>query len=355
MLRGIAALAVLSHHVLEESAHLFHGGLSRSLVLAGASGVDIFFVISGFIMFYTNTLRFGEAGAPQLFFKHRLLRIAPLYWICTAAILVLHWMGLYRHLVVSAISLIGSFLFIETGNTILGVGWTLNYEMYFYLIFAFSLAIKRLRLAVCFLFLVLFLCLSFGRLMLTPHGFTFLGNPISIEFCYGVTIALYYRKLKLLVSGWKRLALFLAAVGGIVLACLYTPHSSTAGLDERWRFAAWGLPAAWLVISSLDQATPRNLAGRISNLLGNSSYSLYLTHPLVMVVYARVILTDRFAEYNPVLVVTFVLLISMLIGFGCYFFLELPLASIIKRRRKPDRHIEAVIAGRPAPVKEKIS
>ena len=70
VLRGIAAVMVVMFH-----------GLGFQI---GSSGVDIFFVISGFIMFHTNRNAFGLTGAAILFFKRRLLRIAPLYWLCTA-------------------------------------------------------------------------------------------------------------------------------------------------------------------------------------------------------------------------------------------------------------------------------
>ena len=115
-LRGVAALAVLVHHVCEESTPLLSNKpLPPAMIRAGASGVDIFFAISGFIMLSTTFQKFGEPGAGIQFLTRRFLRIAPLYWLCTLVILGAHASGaLYHHLFVSLTSVLGSFFFVDT-------------------------------------------------------------------------------------------------------------------------------------------------------------------------------------------------------------------------------------------------
>jgi exopolysaccharide production protein ExoZ len=122
ILRAAAALGVL----------LDHAGRwldVAPIVDIGAAGVDLFFVISGFIMVYTSERLFGQTGAPQRFLARRIIRIVPLYWTLTAfAALVLFGFGP---------NTLGSYLFIPTHRgPILTVGWTLNYEMMFYSLFA---------------------------------------------------------------------------------------------------------------------------------------------------------------------------------------------------------------------------
>jgi hypothetical protein len=118
VLRGIAAVMVVLFHVCGFQI--------------GAAGVDIFFVISGFIMFHTNRNVFGLTGAAILFLKRRILRIAPLYWLCSA---FAFWPG------VELKSLVASVLFVpvrsEDGSihTVLAPGWSLNFEMFFYIVF----------------------------------------------------------------------------------------------------------------------------------------------------------------------------------------------------------------------------
>ena len=109
-----------------------------------ASGVDLFFVISGFIMVYSSEDLFGARGAWRTFLTRRLVRIVPLYWLTTAITIPL------MSLTVDWQSLLGSYFFIPyraPSNAIVplhGVGWTLNLEMFFYVIFAAAISsLKR--------------------------------------------------------------------------------------------------------------------------------------------------------------------------------------------------------------------
>ena len=138
-LRGIAALMVVWHHSSSQIPALnrFFPGSS------GAHGVDLFFVISGFIMAVTTT---GAGLTPLQFLRRRVVRVVPLYWILTLAMvgLALVAPSLFRTLKVTADTLVQSLLFIPHFSTsftdkawpLLVPGWTLNYEMYFYVILA---------------------------------------------------------------------------------------------------------------------------------------------------------------------------------------------------------------------------
>ena len=89
VLRAVAALGVLTLHVANEKGMLFGGGPGPfQNFLLGAAGVDLFFVISGFVMVYSSESLFGRAEAPKIFFLRRLARIAPLYWAVTVAIIL---------------------------------------------------------------------------------------------------------------------------------------------------------------------------------------------------------------------------------------------------------------------------
>ena len=100
VLRAVAALGVLTLHVANEKVTLFGGGPGPfQNFLLGAAGVDLFFIISGFVMVYSSESLFGRADAPKIFFLRRLARIAPLYWAVTIAILALHLRGAWREAV----------------------------------------------------------------------------------------------------------------------------------------------------------------------------------------------------------------------------------------------------------------
>ncbi len=336
-LRGIAALAVVLHHVLEESSPLRSTTPAAPIVLCGASGVDIFFVISGFIMLSTTLAKFGQPKAGIHFLARRLTRIAPLYWLCLLTILAAHASGiLYRHISVSPSSVIGSFLFIATGHMILGVGWTLNYEMWFYLVFAFFLFARSAQTAVCLIVGTLLATLSLAKFSPSTPILRFLANPISLEFCYGLAIALIYTRIAA-VKNTIRQASFAAGLIGIALASTYAPHRTTAGLDDNWRFLAWGLPASLLVLSLIDCRNPKTAPGKVLLLIGDASYSLYLTHPIVMTIYARIIKTGHLHGQNVYLVMATVILASVFVGLATHRLVERPIEALAKRIKTQSR------------------
>ena len=134
-LRVIAAFMVLAFHVSLEVAKL----TPAAVLTPGSAGVDLFFVISGFVMLYSSERLFGRPWASAQFFKRRLVRIVPLYWLATTALvlLVAPFAGTK--------AVIASLLFWPYpagGAPLLNVGWTLNIEMFFYLVFAAALLAK---------------------------------------------------------------------------------------------------------------------------------------------------------------------------------------------------------------------
>jgi len=125
VLRAVAALLVVCHHTLKESRPLFAHGIPASLVVMGASGVDIFFVISGFIMYYANHDHFGQANTSIDFFVRRIIRIVPLYWLCTLTIVLAHFLGLYQHMEITIESIVLSLLFLRNCSTGLNCWFTI--------------------------------------------------------------------------------------------------------------------------------------------------------------------------------------------------------------------------------------
>ena len=164
----------------------------------GTFGVDIFFVISGFIMFYTN--RTMRRGAGE-FISNRLLRIIPLYWLATLVMVVLFLIG-FRPDGLHQVDLprfIESLVFVPSefpdGRTdlILTLGWTLMYELYFYVVFAATFFVRSLEksLAIMTLFFIggIGLAITFG-----PFNYLvdYYLNPITLEFVFGAILAVLY-------------------------------------------------------------------------------------------------------------------------------------------------------------------
>jgi peptidoglycan/LPS O-acetylase OafA/YrhL len=162
------------------------------------------------------------------------------------------------------------------------LGWTLNYEMFFYAVFAAAILLPR-RGAV-FAIVALFAALvAIGRLVALPQPFAFWCDPLILEFCFGMLVALAYREGVRLPRAICA-ALLLAALAGYGATAVF-------GLSLPWRALAWGLPGAALVaaLALARDAAPAGLAARAFGYLGDVSYSLYLVHVLVFPIVRRLL------------------------------------------------------------------
>jgi peptidoglycan/LPS O-acetylase OafA/YrhL len=280
ILRAIAALGVVALHVGHEGATRLGARNPLPDFSAGAAGVDLFFVISGFIMVYASDALFARAGAAGYFFTRRLARIVPLYWAATAAALVcfvvLRYAGSLEQL--SWQTLAASLLFVpwpRPDGMMLPVhilGWTLNFEMLFYAVFAFALMLPRRSavVAVTALFLGL---VAIGRAFALPQPFAFWCDPVILEFCFGMLIALAYRE------GFR---LPHVAAAGLVIAGFIA--LALGMMITGWpRLLLWGAPAAAIVAGAV-LTTPREpgAIARVFIFLGDASYSIYLVHWLAI-------------------------------------------------------------------------
>ncbi|WP_312488018.1 acyltransferase [Sphingomonas sp.] len=273
--RGVAALlVVLFHASLTLQARHMTGVFDR-----GGIGVDIFFVISGFVIYLT------AQGKPwRTFLARRLARIVPLYWLFLTAKLAL--------IVVSGrdptgmandpLYLLGSYVFLPLRSVypLIGAGWTLNFEMYFYVIAAVVLGMLPARRFAMALTLYMGATVLAGGVL---RGWTsaadvpLLGllSPLCLEFLAGIWIARYWgrgRRWPAWLSG--------VVIGAAVVAIAIGP----ADLHYTpWRALYWGIPAA-LVIAGLVQLEPVVGFRRwtLPLLLGDASYSIYLAHTAVL-------------------------------------------------------------------------
>lgn len=274
-LRGIAALAVAVAHI---ASHQSFVSRNAPLVLpefTGFWGVDIFFVISGFIIVHiTRDVAPGYMPAKQ-FFAKRLIRIVPAYWFFTLAMYVIgntDWQIGDQAPGFNAAMLVKSLLFIKPGFPLLFVGWTLTMEMFFYLVFAVCLIFFQHKQRVFYVGLVFFLLTLLPAILNSDNRyFVFFTKPILLEFVAGMIIAYDYKGLQ---QHFTRLALPVLIVG-VMLLSLSTLHFELPTLT-RYRALLWGVPAILIVFGALHAQEFRNLPW-VKN-LGAISYSLYLCH-----------------------------------------------------------------------------
>ncbi|WP_347302204.1 acyltransferase [Croceibacterium sp. TMG7-5b_MA50] len=278
-LRALAALMVVVFH-LDLQVPAF--GVTPSLPVGLAGGVDIFFVISGAIMWITTD---GRPQTPGRFMFRRIVRVVPLYWAVTlfTAAVALIAPGLLRTSRLDDVHLIASLLFVPWPNpTVPGLyplvvpGWTLNYEMAFYLLFALALPLsgRGRALAVA---AALLAAVALGRMVDTAplSALAFYTAPLVLEFGCGVLLGWMWTR-----TGWlARIAPPVAAL--LVVAGLATMLILPEAVGGR--FLYWGLPATAIMTGTLAlEARERLPRWRLPLLLGTVSYSLYLTHPIVL-------------------------------------------------------------------------
>lgn len=269
-LRAVAALMVVAHHGREQLPWL----IAQYPYKLGQSGVDIFFVISGFVMIYITS---GRTVSPAKFLADRITRIVPLYWIATLVMLAAVTMApsVSRNAEVSLSHIVLSLLFIfhateaNTAGTFLIVGWTLNYEMLFYVLLTLALLVADARHRILIAASALIFLVALGAMWHPSHpaarAYT---DEIMLEFILGMMLAHAF------CSGWMKdrpatlgLALLLCGALGIVVGVT----------RDAPQFLVIGIPAAMLVAGGLileqrDHVKP----SRLWLLLADSSYAIYL-------------------------------------------------------------------------------
>jgi len=272
-LRGIAALAVVVHHAIEQS-NMATGRFSPDwFTTLGAAGVDLFFVISGFIMMWTSFPQGRQPLGPGTFLVRRLTRIMPLYWLACAAMLALAAAGFLKSHHYGA-ALIARSLLLLPGSGVIGVAWTLVFEMWFYALFALLLPLRSRRVMALGVPALLLMASALGGLL--PLGPTrdLLQSPLPLEFCFGLWAALLApRLLRRWWRWWSLTTLAALAVVAMGLAAWLVPHPNTYGLPHGARVLAWGLPALALVLVSLPLRQARAPVMRALVHLGDASYA----------------------------------------------------------------------------------
>jgi exopolysaccharide production protein ExoZ len=314
VLRFVAALLVLHVHAIEWLMD-FRGDpgiFGRPATLFGRCGVDLFFVISGLIIARTAT---GLTASD--FIAKRARRILPMYILAS-----LPW--------VLAGLAIGSFSWrqmISTGllwpatdvitPPSLPVGWTLCFEMLFYLCFAMVIWRKWLMWPILGTFLF---ALLFGRGAVA----SFVGNPIILEFLFGVALA-YAPPARWAIAGIP-IGIAILVLGA---AWNWPPFGGVkdflAGADGWLRVATLGVPAALIVWGALQIDTKKSILTK----LGDASYSIYLFHTPLLT--AIVWIMAKFSRAPSDLIMSVAIGLTILVCWRIHELFEKPLLAFLGR------------------------
>ena len=288
-LRFAAAAMVLLSHLQHEAPSI--AGLSREgwepwRPVYFAGGVDIFFVISGFIMYTIASADFGRPGGAREFLVRRLLRIVPPYWLFTTAMVVaaVAFSSHVAHSQLSLVHVLASYFFIPAANgygklyPVLILGWTINFEMLFYAVFTLGLVFPR-RVGLAVIGGAIALLGIAGLFFVPPGPFAFWCNPIVFEFLMGIGLAWVRQR----GTTWPPVASIAAVLAGIVLMVL---AMQTGLADHAWlaRPLWMGIPAVLFCAAAVfvrEPATPGPLL-RVLIFGGDASFAIYLSHPFTL-------------------------------------------------------------------------
>ncbi len=288
VLRAISAIAISILHVAQNAGALVgrpgEAPYPWLKFLPWDASVDIFFVISGFVMVYASSRLFARPGAFRLFAGRRLARIVPLYWVATTLVLAVAFAlpsGLSEPLGGGIGYILSSYLFIPWQRPdgfiqpIFRLGWTLNYELLFYTTFAVFIVLRRKRAVACVSAVMLALAAIGHFLHPSAPQLVFWTDPIILEFVAGMLVA---QLLLAEVRFGSPMRLAMAAIG---VGMLFMEGRA----DGPWRLVTYGVPATlFLAAGTLGRPSSGSMspAVRLGILLGDASYAIYLVHPFPM-------------------------------------------------------------------------
>ncbi|HBS56092.1 MAG TPA: hypothetical protein DEA38_10210 [Stenotrophomonas sp.] len=341
-LRGLAAIGVVWFHamflVVDNGLHSYQTEYGQ-IRFIGAIGVDVFFVISGFI------ISVSAARNPSIgdFLRNRFLRIWPLYAVATLAYLMI------RPERYDLLGLGMSLVFLQPpGGTdvspVLPPGWTLLFEAAFYAVVVAALLWRSQRLlqeriAILLAALVMVGC-SYGLV----RPLNIVGNPIVIEFLMGVLIGRTY-SLGYRIPGWAATSLF--AVGAFLILRDAMHGTSSTWMAETtldgslsWpRVGTWGLFSAMIVASAALRQPVAEGVGRVLTFLGDASYSIYLFHVHVVDwLFPRV---SMLGPLDPDLIILIATAAAVATGILAHLILERPLLRVVSMWKKRPTPIQA--------------
>lgn len=286
-MRAFAAILVMFFHGTAIIGRELNYNFANGFFYIGFVGVDVFFVLSGFIIFYTS--KPTSFNIPE-FFKKRFIRIYPIYWIVISGLILQYFISPTPDKAFKGdpeVILASATLFPHE-VLIVGVAWTLTYEVIFYLMFGLTFAISRkffFRSFACWSVIIV-ICYFFN-IKSQFFAINALINPIILEFGFGCLIAYLYQNIKYF-NYWK----WAVAIGGILLAAdivvIYfalknDPAAFSAGIHRVYLF---GIPSTILIFGLLYFDKP---VYKLLVMLGDASYSVYLIHGTVISTTAQIL------------------------------------------------------------------
>ncbi len=327
--RGIAAILVVLYHagrmlaLPQYAGHIALGGIFNF----GNAGVDFFFVLSGFIIFFVHEKDIGRPQSLPAYVWSRVTRIYPIYWLVTGIVIAMIVMRSDIK-ALDPVYLISSLLLLpQPHEPVLGVGWTLVHEMLFYLVFAVAVLSRRFGL---------WLALGWLALSATPLFFTFgetvmgvIASPYHLQFALGVAAAYAVRHQPAMRAS-AILSIGFAGFAGLGWVVDSVPDFY---FSITCRCLLGASCAAVIYGVARLELDGKLKIGRAAAFLGGASYSIYLIHAEVIGLFAKALAPTHLMTPLPDHSLLLIALLAVATGSLLYLVAEQPMLRFAKSRR----------------------
>lgn len=349
--RGIAALLVVIYHATsmfalpKYGAHEVWAGWGE----VGKHGVDFFFVLSGFIIYFAHRNDLGRPQALSYYLWKRFIRIYPIYWFYLTLFLLLVLLGFGTAEVSSRpIDLVSAYSLIRLSpeKPPLWVAWTLFHEVLFYAVMAILIVHRRAGLFVMVLWLCLIAVMHESRGPVQPSFASVVYDAINLEFFMGIAVALLYERIN------SKAAVACIAAGVLVLLGVTAYDASASFADAAATTTLfYGLGSALVLVGLIVGERNGFLrASRIAKALGDATFTIYLAHSMLLSIglrfLARVAAGHPFAGEILPLVLTCG---AVAICYVLYRFIERPLLRSLSGMVSGGRAVRVTASGFVAP------
>lgn len=337
-LRAVAVYIVVLYHIFDSWNHYVGAHFAMPIhSLFGTVAVDIFFIISGFVMVETTR---GRPITPKTFLVKRLMRVIPFYWFFTlgAVAIIMAGFSLFGNDGVSLRDILSSMLFLpnfdaagKLRDPIIFVGWTLNYEMLFYLIFAISLYFQSVKTRIISIS-AFFVALTVLAQITENQTLLYFSHQRIWEFVLGMLIAAALPSIRALPAQTNlRAGIALIAVSSIWLVSteIYEPATVIANKLFFLGFAGAGIVVGVIML----EAAGKRISSPFVLLQGDASFSTYLSHAFVLQLAGKVMIVTGINATIAGTVIGFSVtaIVIGVIGTLIYWTLEKPMSEQGKR------------------------
>ena len=340
-LRGLFCLVVIITHVTINSIEHLHRDFLFNVSLFGSAAVDFFFVVSGFMITYTSIKNAGRPDKLKIFYRRRLVKIFPIYWIIITFFLVgqLLFRSFYNTPFKFTLSNVLSTYFLLPGHTMVnGVSWTLTFELYFYLLFSLFFLVRKKEWIYKGFAIYTIAIVSFGIAGFDANENVWIKlilSPVNIEIYLGMLAGAIVSKIKVQYS------FYILGVGAFLLtvSAILTNNGYHLFLNDFNRLLLFGVPSFFIILGVSTYETNYYVgANKTLLLLGDASYSLYLLHlPFVAAFVKLYPIINIQNDWVYHILWFFLILLVCLLSVKVYQMVELPLIKKLNSQLSPRR------------------